>query len=76
MAKTKDHIAPDVMPSDVLPPSGYSIAEIEKILQLPHRVGYHHIKDGRLKAFRDVTGKLKVTPEDLWHYMKSNNLVK
>ena len=53
-----------------MPPVGYSITEVEKILGIPTKTGYRLVKDGKLAAFVDSTGKLKVSPYVLYSYMK------
>ena len=59
-------LAPEV----ALPPCGYGISEVEKILGIPTKTGYRLVREGRLEAFVDSTGKLKVSPYELYSYMK------
>jgi hypothetical protein len=64
--KESNMLAPEV----ALPPVGYSIPECERILGIPIKTGYKLVKDGKLEAFVDSTGKLRVSPYVLYAYMK------
>ncbi len=55
-----------------LPPVGYSIAEVEKVLELPHKRAYALIREGKIEAFVDQTGRLKVSPYHLMKYIEEN----
>ena len=59
-----------LVPEAALPPCGYGIPEVERILGIPTKTGYRLVKDGRLQAFVDCTGKLKVSPYEVYAYMK------
>ncbi len=59
-----------IAPEKVLPPVGYGIGEVEKILGIPTKTGYRLIKTNKLAALEDCTGKLKVSREELYSYMK------
>jgi predicted site-specific integrase-resolvase len=59
-------LAPEV----ALPPVGYGIPEVERILGIPMKTGYKLVKEGKLEAFVDSTGKLRVSPYVLYAYMK------
>ncbi len=65
-----------VLPETALPALGYSISQVEKILGIPPKTGYRLIKQGKLKAFVDSGGALKVHPYELWRYMLENDPVK
>ncbi len=56
-------------PEIALPAVGYSVAEVERILNIPTKTGYRLIKQGRLKAFVTSDGVLKVHPYELWRYI-------
>ena len=49
------------MIAPAMPAVGLSVAQAEKLLGLPKRVGYRKIQQGKLRAFRDGQGLLKVT---------------
>lgn len=53
-----------------LPPVGYSIPEVEHILSLPQKSAYRLIKEGKLNAFLDSTGRLKVHQYQVLKYME------
>lgn len=52
-----------------LPPVGYGIGEVERILNLPHRTAYRLIREHKLRAFKDRVGRMKVTREELYRYI-------
>ena len=57
-------------PETAMPPLGYSISEVERILGIPTKTGYRLVREGKLDAFVDSTGKLKVSPYVLYSYMR------
>ena len=59
------------MTAEQLPLCGYGVAEVERILRIPRRSGYYLIQTGRLRAFNDSTGALKVSPVELLYYIRS-----
>lgn len=65
-------ISTEVAPVQALPPVGYSIAEVEKILGLPNKRAYALVREGRIEAFVDQTGRLKVSPYHLMKYIEEN----
>ncbi len=58
-------------PEVALPPCGYSIAEVERILGIPTKTGYKLVKDRKLNPFLDSTNKLKISREELYSHMKA-----
>ena len=61
-----------VASEQALPPAGYSIAEVEHILNLPQKRGYTLVREKKLTAFVDSTGRLKVSPYQLMKYMEES----
>jgi hypothetical protein len=61
-----------VASEQALPQVGYSIAEVEHILNLPHKRAYALIREGKLTAFLDQTNRLKVSPYQLMKYIEEN----
>ncbi len=59
-------------PEQALPPAGYSIAEVERILNLPHKRGYALVREQKLTAFVDQTGRLKISPYQIMKYIEEN----
>ena len=59
-----------VTPKQALPPVGYSIAEVEKITGMAHKRAYALIREGKLTAFVDSTGRLKVSAYQLLKYIE------
>jgi hypothetical protein len=57
-------------PESALPPCGYGIQEFERIAGLPRKVGYAKVKSGEVKAFRGMDGQLKVSPYEVYAYLK------
>ncbi len=55
----------------VLPQAGYSIAEVERILGIPTKTGYRLLKSGKLSAYVDSSGQLRVSQMELYAYMKT-----
>ncbi len=53
-----------------LPQLGYGIKEFEAIASLPRRMGYAKVKSGEVQAFRGMDGKLKVSPLEVYAYLK------
>jgi hypothetical protein len=62
----------EVAPEQALPPVGYSPLEVESILGLPHKRAYALIRERKLTAFVDSTGKIKVSQYQLMKYMEDN----
>lgn len=58
------------MEDKALPPVGYGIREFEIIAGLARRMGYAKVKVGEIQAFRGLDGKLKVSPLEVYAYMK------
>ncbi len=65
----------EVAPEQALPPAGYSIAEVERILNLPHKRGYVLVREQKLTAFVDSTGRLKVSPYHLMKYIEETSII-
>lgn len=65
-------VSTTAVPEQALPPVGYSIAEVEKVLGLPHKRAYALVREGRIEAFVDQTGRLKVSPYHLMKYIEDN----
>lgn len=59
-------------PDMALPPCGWSIATTERILGMAPKTGYRAIKEGKLRAFVGLDGRLYVHPYEVWRYMKEN----
>ncbi len=59
-------------PEVALPPAGYSVAEVERVLRIPAKTGYRLIREHKLAAFVDSCGMLKVSPFELYSYMKQH----
>jgi hypothetical protein len=52
-----------------MPAVRLSVAQAEKLLVLPRRVGYRRIQQGKLRAFRDSQGILKVSQSEIYRYL-------
>lgn len=59
-------------PDMALPPAGYSVADAERILGMAPKTGYRAIKEGRLKAFVGLDGRLYVHPYSVWKYLEDH----
>ncbi len=57
-------------PELLLPPSGYGIREFEVIAGLARKVGYAKIKSGEVQAFLGCDGRLKVSPHEVYAYLR------
>ncbi len=53
-----------------LPEAGYSPREVEKIVGLSPKYSYKLIKSGKLEAFVDSVGQLKVHPYEVYRYLR------
>jgi predicted site-specific integrase-resolvase len=53
-----------------LPEAGYSPREVEKIVGLSPKYSYKLIKSGKLEAFVDCVGNLKVHPYEVYRYLR------
>ncbi len=58
------------MISPAMPQTGLSVIQAERLLGLPRRVGYRKIKQGKLRAFRDDQGLVKIAPEEIYRYLR------
>ena len=58
-----------VTPETALPPVGYGIGEVERILGIPKKRGYALVKEGKLQAFLSTDGALKVHPFEVYRVM-------
>jgi predicted site-specific integrase-resolvase len=54
----------------MLPDAGYSPREVEKIVGLSPKYSYKLIKSGKLDAFVDCMGNLKVHPYEVYRYLR------
>jgi len=54
----------------MLPEAGFSPREVEKIMGLSPKYSYKLIKAGKLEAFVDCVGHLKVHPYELYRYRR------
>ncbi len=54
----------------MLPEAGFSPREVESILRLSPKYSYKLIKSGKLEAFVDCVGQLKVHPYELYRYLR------
>ena len=59
-------------PDMALPPVGWSIVSTERILGLAPKTGYRAIRQGKLKAFVGLDGRLYVHPYSVWKYLEEN----
>lgn len=55
-----------------LPQLGYGIREFEIIANLPRRMGYAKVKNGEVRAFVGLDGRLKVSPLEVYAYLKGH----
>ena len=58
------------MVTKALPRAGYTIPEVEKVLGIAPKTGYRLVNSGKLKAFRGLDGKLRVSEIEMWMYMR------
>lgn len=58
------------MISTRLPGAGYTIPEVEKLLGIAPKTGYRLVNNGKLKAFKGLDGKLRVSEIELWMYTR------
>jgi predicted site-specific integrase-resolvase len=54
----------------VLPEAGFSPREVDRILGLSDKFSYKLIKSGKLEAFVDCVGNLKVHPYEVYRYLR------
>jgi predicted site-specific integrase-resolvase len=54
----------------MLPQAGFSPREVEKIVGLSSKYSYKLIKSGKLEAFVDCVGNLKVHPYEVYRYLR------
>lgn len=50
---------------------GYTVSELERLLGLPEKTAYRLIREGHIEAYSDVTGKLRVSREEAYRYMRT-----
>jgi predicted site-specific integrase-resolvase len=53
-----------------LPPAGYTVPEVERILGISKKSGYKLIKAGKLAPYVDCVGQLRVPVEEVYSYLK------
>lgn len=61
------------MISTGLPRAGYTIPEIEKLLGIAPKMGYRLVNNDKIKAFKGLDGKLRVSEMELYMYMREKN---
>jgi predicted site-specific integrase-resolvase len=54
----------------MLPEAGFSLREVEKIVGLSSKYSYKLINSGKLEAFVDCVGQLKVHPYEVYRYLR------
>jgi predicted site-specific integrase-resolvase len=52
----------------MLPEAGFSPREVERMLGLSPKYSYKLIRSGKLKAFVECVGNLKVHPYEVYRY--------
>ena len=57
--------------SAVMELPGYTVSEFETLAGIPRKVGYALIKEGKLGAYTDSEGRLRVSPFEAFHYLRS-----
>ncbi len=58
------------IPEHILPPTGYSLQEIEQLLGWPRRTAYRKVREGKVDIFYDGLGQMKVHPYTLWQLLE------
>ena len=56
----------------MLPEAGFTLREVEKMVGLSPKYSYKLIRSGKLEAFVDCVGQLKVHPYELYRYLKES----
>ena len=54
-----------------MPPVGFGIWEFEILAGLPRRTGYAKAKNGDVRTFTGLDGKLKVHPAEAYRFMQT-----
>jgi len=57
----------------LLPEPGFSPREVERICGLSEKYAYKLIKSGKLEAYLDCAGGLKVHPHEVYSYLKKRD---
>jgi excisionase family DNA binding protein len=50
---------------------GFTVGELEKQMGLPYKTLYRLIREGEIEAYKDVTGKIRVSREEAYRYMRN-----
>ncbi len=58
------------IPERVLPPTGYSLQEVEQMMDWPRRTAYRKVREGKVDVFYDGLGLMKVHPYTLWKLLE------
>lgn len=61
------------MPERALPPTGYSLQQVEQVMGWPRRTAYRKVKEGKLPVFEDSLGLMKVHPYTLWKMLEEQD---
>jgi hypothetical protein len=54
-----------------IPVPSYSIPEVEMLLNLPTKTGYRLVREHQLRAYKDATGKLRVSYPELYAFVRN-----
>jgi hypothetical protein len=50
---------------------GFTLKEYESLAGVPHKDGYRLVKLGRVEAYRDSEGQLRISPFEAYRYVKN-----
>jgi hypothetical protein len=50
---------------------GYSVPEFEDMAGLAEKMAYREIRLGRIQAYKDRTGQMRIHPWEVFHYLRS-----
>ncbi len=54
----------------VMPVAGVTVYEAEQALGLAQNLGYRHIQRGKLRAFTNGQGLLRITEAEIYRYLR------
>ena len=53
-----------------MPQAGYTVTQFERLAGIPRKVGYALIDQGKVEAYRDEEGRLRISPYEAYYFVR------